>query len=177
MPDYREMLALLTPGAVNLDGAGGSSDIRQQLTAALARVRPPWAGDLLLARYADDLTALRQVSYALMSELAGMVWPEKNQKGTLRGVVSLVISEYMDPPSCLSCHGTAKSWKMVEGAVTPVDCPACGGRGRRRMTHEELASISELPWDTWGPRYARLHKLLRANERAAIATVREAMAG
>ena len=173
--DIREMLALLVPGAIDPGAVGGRSDVRQMLTGALARVRPQWAGELLLARYADDLGALRHVSYALTSELAGMVWPEKNPPGTLRGVVSMVIREYMCPPPCLSCGGTARAWSMVGGAMSVVDCPACNGRGRRRLTIDELSSISELPWDTWAPRYQRLHRILRANERAALATMREAL--
>lgn len=175
MSDIREMLALLTPGSIDPGAIGGRSDVRQMLTGALARVRPQWAGELLLARYADDLGALRHVSSALLVELAGVVWPDKNPPGTLRGVVSLVISEYMDPPACLSCHGTSQSWKMVDGAVSKIDCPDCQGRGRRRLTNEELASISELPWDTWAPKYAHLHRMLRTHERAALATMREAM--
>lgn len=174
--DIREMLALLVPGAIDPGAVGGRSDVRQMLTGALARVRPQWAGELLLARYADDLSALRHVSYALTSELAGMVWPEKNPPGTLRGVVSMVLGDYMYPPPCLSCHGTASTWRMVDGAVTAIDCPGCGGRGRRQLTNDELASISGLPSDTWMPRYAHLRRMLRANERAALATMREAMA-
>ena len=84
--DVREMLALLVPGAIDPGAVGGRSDARQMLMGALARVRPTWAGELLLARYADDLGALRHVAYALISELAGLVWPEKNPPGTLRGV-------------------------------------------------------------------------------------------
>ena len=173
--DIREMLALLVPGAIDPGAVGGRSDVRQMLTGALARVRPQWAGELLLARYADDLSALRHVSYALTSELAGMVWPEKNPPGTLRGVVSMVLGEYMEPPPCISCHGTASTWRMVDGAVTAIDCPACGGTGRRRFTDEEMADISGLPWDTWAPRYAALHRMLRTHERAALATMRIAM--
>ena len=175
MSDPREMLAILVPGAVNLDGTGGRSDARQQLAAALARVRPPWAGDLLLALYTDDLGALKRVNFELMQELAGMVWPEKHPPGTLRRVAAAVLSEYTDPPPCLSCNGTAHAWSLVEGAVASVDCPACNGRGRRRLTPEELA-VTVDHWDTWAPRYARLHRLLRAHERAALLAVREAMA-
>ena len=176
MSDVREMLALLVPGAIDPGAVGGRSDARQMLMGALARVRPTWAGELLLARYADDLGALRHVSYALINELAGMVWPEKNPPGTLRGVVSLVLGEYMDPPPCLSCHGTASTWRMVGGAVTATDCPGCHGRGRRQMTNDELASISGLASDTWAPRYEHLRRMLRSNERAALATVRDGLA-
>ena len=176
MSDIREMLALLTPGSVSLDGVGGRSDIRQRLLASLARVRPQWAGELLLARYADDRKSRRTVEYALLQELAGMVWPEKNPPGTLRGVVYLVMREYMEPPPCLSCVHTGSAWRMVDGAIQSVDCPACGGTGRRRFTDEELADISSLPWRVWGPRYASLHRLLRTHERAALGTMREAMA-
>lgn len=176
MGDIREMLALLAPGAANMDGVGSNTDLRQRLLMALARVRPAWAGDLMLARYADIQGARRTVEYALMSELASAVWPEKNPPGTLRAMVYLALSEYMTPPSCLSCTGTTQTWRMVDGAVTPVDCPACGGSGRRRFTQEELADISGLPWQTWKPRHAMLHRMLRMNERAAIATMREALA-
>ena len=173
--DVREMLALLVPGAIDPGATGGRSDARQMLMGALARVRPQWAGDLLLARYADDLGALRKVSYALISELAGLVWPEKNPPGTLRGVVSMVIGEYMYPPPCLSCGGTSSAWRMVDGAVASTDCPSCQGRGRRSMTADELSSISGLPHDTWMPRYKHLRRMLRANERAALATMREGL--
>ena len=176
MPDIREMLALLLgQGSMKMQNNGGVSDIQQRLLAALARVRPTWAGDCLLACYADDSSARRSVEYALITELAGMVWPEKNPPGTLRGIAYLVMAEYIEPPSCLSCAGTGMTWRMVEGAIQQLDCPACRGRGRRRFTDDEMADISGLPWDVWGPRYARLHKLLRANERAALATMREAM--
>ena len=174
MPDYREMLSMLVPGAINLDGSGGRSDMRQQITAALARVRPRWAAELLLARYADDLGALKQVGYALMQELAGMTYPEKHPPGTLRAVAYAVLSEYTDPPPCLSCYGTAQTWQMVEGAVTAIDCPVCGGTGRRRMTNDELAQTLDQ-WSLWAPRYARLHHMLRAHERAALETLRGAM--
>lgn len=181
MTDYREMLAMLSPGAVNLDGIGINAstgslniDIRQQLAAALARVRPQWGADLLLAMYADDDGALKKVGYALMQELAGMTYPEKHPAGTLRSVAYAVLAEYADPPPCLSCNGTAQTWRMVDGAVTAIDCPACNGRGRRRLTADELAQTLDQ-WSLWAPRYARLHKLLRANERAALATVREVM--
>lgn len=175
MSDYREMLAMLSPGAVNLDGVCGGSDIRQQLTAALARVRPRWAADLLLALYADDDGALKQVGYALMQELAGMTYPEKHPPGTLRRVAYAVLSEYTDPPPCLSCKGTAQTWRMVDGAVAAIDCPACNGRGRRRLTADELAQTLGN-FSLWAPRYTALHKLLRAHERAALAAMREAMA-
>ena len=173
--DIREMLALLRPGAIALDGGGGRSDIRQSLMAAMARVRPKWAGDCLLACYADDSSARRSVEYALITELAGAVWPEKNPPGTLRGIAYLVMAEYIEPPSCLSCAGTGMTWRMMDGAIQQLDCPACRGRGRRRFTDEEMADISGLPWDVWGPRYASLHKMLRANERAALATMRDAL--
>ena len=175
--DVREMLALLVPGAVDASGRiGGVGDTRQMLMGAMARVRPKWAGELLLARYADDLGALRHVSYALISELASMVWPEKNPPGTLRGVVSMVLGEHMDPPPCLSCGGTSSAWRMVDGAVASTDCPSCQGRGRRQMTADELSITSGLPHDTWAPRYEHLRRMLRANERAALATMREALA-
>ena len=174
MSDPREMLAILVPGAVNLDGTGGNSDVRQQLAAALARVRPPWAGDLLLALYADDAGALKRVNFELMQELAGMVWPEKHPPGTLRTVTAAVLAEYVDPPLCLSCNGTAHAWSLVEGAVASVDCPACNGRGRRRLTGDELAQTLDR-WDLWAPRYASLHRMLRFHERAALAAVRDAM--
>lgn len=176
MSDVREMLALLVPGAIDPGAVGGRSDARQMLMGALARVRPTWAGELLLARYADDLGALRHVAYALINELAGLVYPEKNPPGTLRGVVSMVLGEHMAPPPCLSCGGTASTWRMVDGAVTPTDCPSCQGRGRRQMTADELSRISGLPNDIWMPRYSHLRQMLRANERAALATVREGLA-
>ena len=169
------MLALLVPGAIDPGAVGGRSDARQMLMGALARVRPKWAGELLLARYADDLGALRKVSYAMITELAGMVWPEKNPPGTLRGVVSLVLREHMEPPPCLSCGGTSSAWRMVDGAVASTDCPSCQGRGRRQMSADELSSISGLPSDTWAPRYEHLRRTLRSNERAALATVREGL--
>ena len=174
--DVREMLALLVPGAIDPGAAGGRSDARQMLMGALARVRPTWAGELLLARYADDLGALRKVSYALISELAGLVWPERNPPGTLRGVVSMVLGEYMCPPPCLSCGGTSSAWRMVDGAVASTDCPSCQGRGRRQMSADELSRISGLPHDTWAPRYEHLRRMLRANERGALATVSEGLA-
>ena len=174
--DVRELFALLLPGAVDPGGAGGRSDVRQMLLAALARVRPQWAGELLLARYAANLGALRHVSRAMTAELAGMVWPEKNAPGTLRGVVSMVLGEYMDPPPCMSCNGTAATWRMVDGAVTAMDCPSCQGKGRRRMTGDELSSISGLPSGAWEPRYGHLRRMLHVNERAALATIRDAMA-
>lgn len=170
------MLALLVPGAVNLDRSGGGSDVRQRLLAAMARVRPTWAGYLLLALYVDDTAALRTVERAVTTELARMVWPEKHPPGTVRGVVAMVLGQYADPPPCLSCGLHGKAWRMVDGAVKAIDCPACGGSGRRRTTDEELARISGLPSDTWAPRYAALHRLLRMNERAALATMHEAMA-
>ncbi len=173
--DVREMLALLVPGAIDPGAVGGRSDARQMLMGALARVRPTWAGELLLARYADDLGALRKVSYALISELAGLVWPERNPPGTLRGVVSMVLGEYMYPPPCLSCGGTSSAWRMVDGAVASADCPTCQGRGRRQMSADELSSISGLPHDAWSPRYEHLRRMLRAHERAALATMRAAM--
>ena len=172
--DYREALAKLVPGAINLGGTGGEGDMRQQLMAALARVRPQWAADLLLAMYADDASALKQVGYALMQELAGMTYPEKHPPGTLRRVAYAVLSEYTDPPPCLSCSGTSKTWQMIDGAVTPVDCPSCNGRGRRRLTEDERAQ-SVGDWDLWAPRYAALHRLLRAHERAALSVLRDAM--
>lgn len=174
--DVRELLALLAPGAIDPGAVGGRSDMRQMLSGALARVRPTWAADLLLARYADDLGALRNVSYALTTELAGMTWPEKNPPGTLRGVVSMVISEYMEPPPCMACRGTTKTWRLVNGAVAAIDCPDCNGRGRRRLSDEERAGISDLSADIWSPRYRRLHSLLRLNERAALEVVREGLA-
>ena len=175
MPDIREMLAMLSGGAIALDGVGGTSDIRQAMMAAMARVRPQWAGYCLLACYADDKGARKKVEYALITELAGMVWPEKHPPGTLRGVAYLVMAEYMEPPTCLSCAGTGMTWRMVDGAVQQLDCPACRGRGRRRFTDEEMADISGLPWGVWGPRYASLHKMLRTHERAALATMRDAL--
>ena len=175
MSDVREMLSLLTPGAVNLDRSGGGSDIRQRLLAAMARVRPTWAGYLLLARYAGDNAALRTVERAMLTELASAVWPDKPKPGTLRGVVSMVLCEYVDPPPCLSCAGTASTWRMVDGAVKAIDCPACGGSGRRRATDDELTQISGLPAGKWAPRYAALHRLLRTHERAALSTMREAL--
>lgn len=173
--DIREALALLTPGAVNLDRSGGGSDIRQRLLAAMARVRPTWAGYLLLARYAGDSAALRTVERAMLSELASMAWPDKHKPGVLRCVVSMVLGEYVDPPPCLSCAGTASTWRMVDGAVQAIDCPACGGTGRRRATDDELTQISGLPADKWAPRYAALHRLLRTHERAALSVMREAL--
>lgn len=175
MADVREMLALLTPGAIDPGWSGGGGYIQQILMGAMARVRPTWAGYLLLARYAGDHAALRTVERAMLTELAGMVWPDKPKPGTLRGVVSMVLGEYVDPPPCLSCAGTASTWRMVDGAVQAIDCPACGGSGRRRATDDELTQISGLPADKWAPRYAALHRLLRANERAALATMREAL--
>ena len=175
--DVRELFALLAPGAIDASGRmGGTSDTRQMLMGALARVRPKWAADLLLARYADDMGALKSVSYALTSELAGMVWPEKNKPGTLRRVVYMAMQEHVSPPPCLSCHGTASTWRMVDGAVAAIDCPSCQGRGRRRLTDDELAVLSGLAWDTWVPKYAHLRRMLRANERAALEVVREGMA-
>ena len=177
MSGIPEMLALLTPGSVSWDGVGvGGSDIRQQLSAALARARPQWAGDLLLARYADDHVALRTVESVLLTELATMVWPDKNPPGTLRGVVGMVLSEYVDPPPCLSCAGTASTWRMVDGAIVSIDCQDCGGRGRRRLTDDELASLCGLPWSIWRPRYVRLHRMLRVHERSAVEALREALA-
>jgi len=176
--DIREALALLVPGAVNLDRSGGGSDIRQRLLSAMARVRPTWAGYLLLARYAGDTAALRTVERALLVELVklvGGVCPDKPPPGTLRGVVSMVLGEYADPPPCLSCAGTASTWRMVDGAVQAIECPACGGSGRRRATDDELTQISGLPADKWAPRYAALHRLLRTHERAALATMKEVM--
>ena len=176
--DVRELFALLAPGAIDPSGRmGGTSDTRQMLMGALARVRPKWAADLLLARYADDLGALKSVSYALTSELAGMVWPEKNKPGTLRRVVYMAMEEHVSPPPCLSCHGTASTWRMVDGAVAAIDCPACGGRGRRRLSDDELAESVDLPWAVWRPRYAHLLRMLRAEERAALEVVHEGMAG
>lgn len=174
MSDYREMLSMLVPGAINMDGSGGGSDVRQQLTAALARVRPRWAAELLLARYANDRGALKQVSYALMQELAGMTYPEKHPPGTLRRVVYAVMSEYAEPPPCPSCYGTAMTWQMVEGAVTSGDCSSCSGTGRRRLTNDELAQTLDR-WNLWAPRYAALYHMLRAHERAALETLRGAM--
>jgi hypothetical protein len=111
----------------------------------------------------------------MLTELAGMVWPDKPQPGTLRGVVAMVLGGYVDPPPCLSCAGTASTWSMVDGAVQAIDCPACGGTGRRRATDDELTQISGLPADKWAPRYAALHRLLRTHERAGLATMREAL--
>lgn len=174
MGDLRESLAKLVPGAMNLGGTGGEGDMRQQLMSALARVRPQWAGDLLLAMYADDASALKQVSYALMQELAAMTYQEKHPPGTLRKVAYAVLAEYTDPPPCLACHGTAKTWQLVDGAVTAIDCPSCNGQGRRRMTDDEREQTLDN-WDVWAPRYAAMHRMLRAHERAALSVLRDAI--
>ena len=100
---------------------------------------------------------------------------EFNAEPHVRGVVSMVLCEYVDPPPCLSCAGTASTWRMVDGAVKAIDCPACGGSGRRRATDDELTQISGLPAGKWAPRYAALHRLLRTHERAALSTMREAL--
>lgn len=173
--DVRELIGLLSAGAIDWSATGGRSDARQMVAGALAKIRPRWGAQLLLALYAADAGAARQVELAVTVELAGMIWPEKHPPGTWRHLARMATAEYLDPPKCLHCTGTTHTWRMVDGAVTPVDCPECHGKGTRQYTDEELIEASGLPWAVWGQRYRRLHKMLRDHERAALATVRADM--
>ena len=111
-----------------------------------------------------------------MAQMAEMVWPEKHPPNTWRPLVRMAIKEYMDPPECSACRRTGQSWALVDGALQIVACPSCSGRGTRHRTDDERAEASGVDWSLWGPRYRKLQRALRVTERAALATMREAMA-
>ena len=73
MSDPRELIGLLAAGCPDLESAGATSvrgDARQMLAGAMAAIRPAWAADLLLARYADDMGARNRAVHGAMVEAA-----------------------------------------------------------------------------------------------------------
>lgn len=179
MTDYRELMALFLPGGVDLASLGirgQPSDVRQMLCGALSAVEPPWAADLLRARYADDTVARRRVERGLLIECTKTYRAGAGHKpGTLSALAWLALVEHIEPTKCAECAGTGMEWALQGGAVTQCDCPACRGQGRVAYTDAQRADVVGDDWSAWRDVYGGMLRTLRAWEAAAVLTLSEQM--
>ena len=179
MTDYRELMALLLPGGVDLASMGirgKPSDIRQMLCGALAAVDPGWAADLLRARYADDTVARGRVERGLLIECTRTYRAKPGHApGTLRALAWMALAEYIDPAKCPQCAGTCSGWLVVEGQLQERDCTACAGSGTRFYTDGERAAVVGEGWSAWRGVHDGMLRTLRAWEAAAVLTLSEQM--
>ena len=67
-------------------------------------------------------------------------------KEFLRNMGRIAITEGVFPHVCMTCQGT-KSSVLIEGKV--VDCPSCGGSGKRRPSYRERAETMGFKHETW----------------------------
>lgn len=75
---------------------------------------------------------------------------------------------------CRACQGTGVMY-MPEPEPVPVDCPKCGGEGRReykRLTYRHQLGRELTPGNSggmqWGPEYRELHRQVYAECRRAV---------
>ena len=188
MSDPREMIGLLAAGCPSLESAGITSargDARQMLAGAMAAIRPAWAADLLLARYADDMAARGRAAYGVMVEAGRWYQPKRGlPKYGLPALVRVALDEHISPPACEVCAGTGRAWALDGGALRQTDCRSCRNG---RVQHDETAREERMqvcraswdrvdapmPWSVYGADYLRVLSMLRSAERGAVDTLRE----
>ena len=175
MSSIREALSLLVPGAIDLEHTPtADTRAREMLMGALAAIRPQWAADLLLCKYANDESARRSVEIGLLYDMSGWYTTKPGHKaGTLQTLCAMAVTEHLSAPLCQACKGTGNDYQMIDQAVTPCACAACFGRGRVEYTDEERAAMTGLDWVQWSAPYGRLLLVLRRMEAAAVADASE----
>ena len=188
MSDPRELIGLLAAGCPDLESAGATSvrgDARQMLAGAMAAIRPAWAADLLLARYADDMGARNRAVHGAMVEAAHWYRSKRGRPShALPALIRVALDEHISPPACEVCAGTGRAWALDGGALRQTDCRSCrNGRvpydATAREERMQLCRASwyrvdaPMPWSVYGADYLRVLSLLRSVERGAVDTLRE----
>lgn len=176
-PDIGELIgSVLGPSHVDFGALGVQmrrSDMRAQLSAALGKVQPRAAADLMLARYADDEGALQAVEREMLIQMSK--WCAKPPRpGLLRALCRAALQQHIRPDPCPECN--AHGWVWVDTAREM--CMECFGSGRQ---HDDLDNV--LPataWAGWEQPYVewvynRLRTMLRRWEREAKGAVKDQM--
>ena len=170
MSDIREALSLLVPGAIDIEHTPtADTQAREMLMGALAAIRPQWAADLLLAKYANDAGARRSVEIGLLYDMSGWYVTKPGHKaGTLQTLCAMAVTEHLSAPQCQHCKGTGLDYQLIDSALSECACAACYGRGRVEYTDAERAAMTGLDWLSWAAPYGRLLMILRRMEAAAV---------
>lgn len=152
-PEWPELLAHLTARAAPAEfGVKARPQfLGVEMAGMLARLSPG-AQRLALFRYLDDRSVLGDLA-ALAAN--GLAWQNHG------GLVRVALEECLELPVCRRCQGR----RSARVGARWVDCPACDGSGRGRVTQAERArrlGMSRQGFaSAWSERYGRLLDGLR----------------
>lgn len=165
-----EILAMLEPKSVRLDGCGGGNATitKDDVNAACAGCNETGL-DLMLAKISEDRTVQNRAFYKLYTQTIELAakkqWRFKKGEDRIRSLVQLAIYEHTSTPRCPSCHGTKINRRMQP-------CKRCGGTGRYKIKDSQRAralDVEQSTWSrVWADRYAEITRMISDYESQAL---------
>ena len=174
-----EILTMLDPKSVRLDGAGGG-----QATLTKDDVNAACAGcnkvglNLMLASVCDDRTVQNAAFYSLYGKVIGLAvkkhWRTNKGEDRIRSLVQLAVFEHTSTPRCPSCHGT-----KVNRRSQP--CKRCAGTGKYKIKDSQRAralGVEQSTWArVWAGRYGEVFRLISEYEYLALRKMAKKLLG
>lgn len=181
MPDTRELLGMLTPHGIRMDGAhGGIPRLTPQDVAAAMGMGeiPEEQGHLLLVKYCGDNTPIHKLWASwfmrVMEKKQFEGW-KSDKPGRFEAMSRFTLNETLSDNLCPVCCGRATVW----AGNLEQSCKRCEGSGKShqtpRMAAVALGVALSAFQKTWVPRFAWCRSELMIWEANAIAGVSRAL--
>lgn len=168
-----EILTMIEPKSVRLDGAGGgkSEITKDDVNAACAGCNEIGL-NMLLAKVSEDRAVQSTAFYSLYNQAITHAikrqWKFKRGSDRIRSLVQLAVFEHTRTPRCPLCHGT-----KFNRNVQP--CKRCDGTGIYKIKDSQRAralGVEQSTWSrVWADRYAELSRIISDNEHQAMARI------
>ncbi len=154
-----EIHSLLAAQGQNLFSThGGPPDITPQMVAACL-AQAPKGGALIIRIKVGDWTARRELGQIFRQRMAHEAGVRKWKTGpnfwqNFEGLCDACLHYYVLPDTCGRCRGVG----TIMRRNLAIECPVCGGAGRKEAKESQKAATAQIPYqswrDTWADRYA-----------------------
>jgi len=166
-----ELLKLLNPKSIRMDGAGGGIPMLTVDDVNAACAGADQLGlDILLAKICSDRQQQDKTFDRLYLEILSIAsnhhWKIKGERtDKLKRLTQLIIYELIESPRCPKCHGVQYNRNMKP-------CMACQGTGYYRIKDSQRAKVLGINRSTWNRvwsfRYAQVLSNISQHETAAL---------